>query len=196
MKKILFRTGLAVLASGLMVGTAYAQGMVLTNGLSLIYDTSASVDEVGPLAQYLWTVRVQNNTLDYINFTFGTFTHVNGAGDPSDAPISYTPAFPSSTGSILVDPNTALWVGSYEIVLPDDGPDIGPRPDYTVTLTYNGLQWEDWGTTGSAGNGNLISVPQLQNILGINDIPEPSTMALVGSGLAGLLFIARRRQRK
>jgi PEP-CTERM motif len=87
--------------------------------------------------------------------------------------------------SIASPANTATWdvVGTFT-----------PGTDWAnngAVLTAN----EIWSLTQTGGPGNAISISATFHSPSVAIIPEPMTLALLGSGLAGLA-VARRRKRK
>ena len=155
-------------------GTVYDFGPVLTNSNGTLYTATGllatsfafSFDPTDPAA--FLTVPTDDPSLDNVRFTYTGTTNYVESGVTTTLPVYTTLASsPSNLGTFTV-------LSAY-------------GPPLRTTLTYDGQSFKGTNNT-QQGNVGLTSGPSLAVT------PEPSTFALLGTGLLGIAGAVRRRQ--
>ena len=147
-----------------------------------------SVDGNGQLGGGADPFLVGDNGGTIFNYTFANFTGSNtqsyGGGGAGSAPGSFAPRTGASAGGQLGfglgDFGDATYLFSNLLLTPDGGGQL------TLTFTGNSNQSagdEFYGINNVVITGDLVP----------SAVPEPGTWALLGTGLAGLGVVARRR---
>jgi hypothetical protein len=204
---------------GLMTGRVFGQGQVImstavgdtyakfSNTVSASFFTGGSIYVALYWSTNAETLAAGGGT-QVTNSTAATPVGVNGSGIATNTPSGFV-ASTTGGGNRFIGPRAGqltyfqlrAWsansgVYSYGDALTSGDPNVfvsritGPNaaPIVSATPTLNSLANPPvlaWNP-GSTSSSQAISVA-------MDPVPEPSTIALVGLGLAGLIFIRRRR---
>ena len=118
--------------------------------------------------------------------SYGTFTLMGSSGDAGNGP------FTSTDGSPLVFDSPIS--GYFALTLKQAN-------SFSVYLLHAAAPVSsiNWDTRGVVGNGGTLDPSKLSHAVlyagPMSTVPEPSSYLLMGSGLAGLLGVARWRRR-
>lgn len=192
MKKALV-TSLLGLAAAVAV---QAQGTVkfLNYGFTTLAPVTYGPTGNGPL-----NAGVNNTYTAGLYYQFGTVSWAGGLDDPAAA--GWTLASASATFAAPNVGNTPGFFDGGNVVIPGYLPTTGPIS--FVVVAYNGASYATSLYRGSSVGFTLPSIATGLTPAGelgagfqpfqVNLVPEPSSFALAGLGLAGLLIFRRRK---
>ncbi len=124
--------------------------------------------------------------VNYSSSPIANFFSFTGGGD------TYTFSLDQSIQTVSYAYNAGLGNGTIGLYILGDLTATGSTPYTTPTPTAFTLTLNETGGSGYTASATLANPPPGSGV----STPEPATMTLLGSGLAVLGFVRRRRQRK
>jgi hypothetical protein len=195
---------LSTLAVVALAASAFAQGTVnfANNGTTLVTASGTPIAANGGFAQLLWapagstsTPYTQGNPADWFaaNTAWTALTAAQGGID-NIGPVAgrftgNTVTVPTATAGATIEAIVAAWTGNYA--------DLNAAFQGGASIGYSSRFSIATGNPTTIPPGTAASITGAGQFTGLNAlpttvIPEPSTLALAGLGVAALLVLRRR----
>jgi len=190
MKKALVASILGLAAA---VNT-FAQGVVAFNNYD--FNTDARIN-YGPTGGGTLNAGVNSSFKAGLYYAFGTVAWAGGLADPT------TGGFTLAAATATINTGTTASLPGYFVGGSATIPGYSAGPISFVVVAYNGANYAGSGIRGSSVGFTLPGIAVSPTPAGefgpgltsfqVNAVPEPSTFALAGLGLASLLIFRRRK---
>lgn len=224
MKQLRATLGVGIFYVAALAGSLPSQASILD--IRIDNPSISAVLPASGIAEYFFTGSITNNSAHDLNFEFqedpgqlprgiGTPTLYGGPGrqqNPltyrdSDGLVSFGGLIPRPlfgpcnwgtevSSSCLLAGQTFTGAIASVIIGPDTAPRIYSLTEegagHPVTITFLGTYFQDGQQLPIAADSAALSV----NVLSQHAVPEPQTWALLVAGLAGMVLLSRKRERR